>query len=94
MGESGSHFHDPAEKKRQINRLSRVIGHMQYIRRLMEEDADCGDVLMQIGAARSALNGLGKEIINEHMTHCIAHAMETGDETAILDFQEAIRRYM
>ena len=94
MSDSGTHLHDPAEKKRQINRLSRILGHMQYIRRLMEEDADCGDVLMQIAAARSALNGLGKEIINEHMTHCIAHAMETGDEEALKDFQEAIRRYM
>ena len=94
MSDSGTHLHDPAEKKRRINRLSRILGHMQYIRRLMEEDADCGDVLMQIAAARSALNGLGKEIINEHMTHCIAHAMETGDEEALKDFQEAIRRYM
>ena len=94
MSDSGTHLHDPAEKKRRINRLSRILGHMQYIRRLMEEDADCGDVLMQIAAARSALNGLGKEIINEHMTHCIAHAMETGDEEALTDFQEAIRRYM
>ena len=94
MSDSGTHLHDPAEKKRRINRLSRILGHMRYIRRLMEEDADCGDVLMQIAAARSALNGLGKEIINEHMTHCIAHAMETGDEEALKDFQEAIRRYM
>ena len=94
MSDSGTHLHDPAEKKRRINRLSRILGHMQYIRRLLEEDADCGDVLMQIAAARSALNGLGKEIINEHMTHCIAHAMETGDEEALKDFQEAIRRYM
>ena len=94
MSDIRTHLHDPAEKKRQINRLSRILGHMQYIRRLMEEDADCGDVLMQIAAARSALNGLGKEIINEHMTHCIAHAMETGDEEALTDFQEAIRRYM
>ena len=94
MSDSGTHLHDPAEKKRRINRLSRILGHMRYIRRLMEEDADCGDVLMQIAAARSALNGLGKAIINEHMTHCIAHAMETGDEEALTDFQEAIRRYM
>ncbi|MDD6157925.1 MAG: metal-sensing transcriptional repressor [bacterium] len=89
-----AHVHDPREKRRQINRLSRVIGHLQFIKRLMEEDSDCSDVLMQLAAARSALNGLGKEIINEHMTHCVAHAIESGDEKLIEDFQEAIRRYM
>ena len=89
-----AHVHDPREKRRQINRLSRVIGHLQFIKRFMEEDSDCSDVLMQLAAARSALNGLGKEIINEHMTHCVAHAIESGDEKLIEDFQEAIRRYM
>ena len=89
-----AHVHDPREKRRQINRLSRVIGHLQFIKRLMEEDSDCSDVLMQLAAARSALNGLGKEIINEHMTHCVANAIESGDEKLIEDFQEAIRRYM
>ena len=88
------HVHDPREKRRQINRLSRVIGHLQFIKRLMEEDSDCSDVLMQLAAARSALTGLRKEIITEHMPHCVAHAIESGDEKLIEDFQEAIRRYM
>ena len=88
------HVHDPRAKRRQINRLSRVIGHLQFIKRLMEEDSDCSDVLMQLAAARSALNALGKEIIHEHMPHCVAHAIESGEEKLIEDFQEAIRRYM
>ncbi|MBO4330973.1 MAG: metal-sensitive transcriptional regulator, partial [Oscillospiraceae bacterium] len=59
------HYHDPEEKKRQPNRLSRVIGHLEYVRRMVENDEDCAEVLMQISAVRSALNGLGKQIINE-----------------------------
>ena len=59
-----------------MNRLSRVIGHLEYVKRMISQDEDCADVLAQIAAARSALNGLGKQIINEHITHCITHAVE------------------
>ena len=88
------HYHDPKEKKRQMNRLSRIIGHLQYVKRMIEEDEDCAAVLMQISAARSALNGLGKEIINEHISHCIYHAIEEGDTEAIEEFQKAIEKYL
>ena len=88
------HHHDPAEKKRQMNRLSRVIGHLQYVQRMIERDEDCSAVLMQISAAKSALNGLGKEIINEHIAHCIAHAVEDGDTEAVEEFRMAIQKYL
>ncbi len=88
------HYHDPQEKKRQVNRLSRVIGHLQYVKRMIENDEDCAEVLIQISAVKSALNGLGKEIINEHIAHCITHAVEDGDTEAIEEFQKAIQRYL
>jgi len=88
------HYHDPEEKKRKINRLSRVIGHLEYVKRMIAEDEDCAAVLMQIAATRSALNGLGKEIIHEHISHCIAHAVEEGDTAALEEFQKAIQKYL
>ena len=88
-----SHYHSPEEKKRQLNRLSRVIGHLQHVKRMIEEDRDCADVLMQLSATRSALTGLGKEIINEHITHCITHAVQDGDMQAIEEFQKAIEKF-
>ncbi len=88
-----SHHHSPEEKKRQLNRLSRVIGHLQHVKRMIEEDQDCADVLMQLSASRSALTGLGKEIINEHITHCITHAVQDGDMEAIEEFQKAIEKF-
>ena len=94
MSHEHGHFHDPKEKKRQINRLSRVIGHLQHVKKMIENDEDCADVLMQIAASKSALNGLGKEIINEHISHCIAHAVEDGDTEAIEEFQKAIQKYI
>ena len=89
-----SHVHDPEEKKRQINRLSRIIGHLEYVKKMLIADNDCADVLIQISAAKSALNGLGKEIIQEHTTHCIAHAIEDGDMEQIREFFSAMQKYL
>lgn len=89
-----AHHHSPEEKKRQISRLNRIIGHLEYVKRMIENDEDCAEVLTQIAASRSALNGLGKQIIKEHISHCIIHAVEDGDTTAIDEFQKAIEKYM
>ena len=88
-----SHCHAPEEKKRQLNRLARVIGHLQHVKRMIEEDRDCAEVLVQLSATRSALTGLGKEIINEHIAHCITHAVEDGDMDAIEEFRKAIEKF-
>ena len=88
------HHHDPAEKKKQINRLSRAIGHLNHVKLMIENDDDCADVLMQLSAVNSALKNLGKEIINEHMTHCIIHAIEDGDTRAVEEFQKAVQKFI
>ncbi len=88
-----AHFHSPEEKKRQLNRLSRVIGHLQHVKKMIEADEDCADVLNQLSATRSAITGLGKEIMNEHIRHCISHAIEDGDMEAVEEFQKAIEKF-
>ncbi len=88
------HHHSPEEKKRRLNRISRAIGHLNHIKKMIESDEDCADVLNQLSAVRSAISGLGKEIINEHITHCIAHAMEDGDESAVDEFKKSIEKFM
>ena len=94
-GEHGHHHvHDPKEKRRQISRLARVIGHLEYVKRMLEADEDCSDVLIQISASKSALNGLGKQIIKEHISHCITHAVEEGDTSALEEFEKAIEKYI
>ena len=91
---ASAHTHDPAVKKKQLNRLSRVIGHLEHVKSMIERDEDCSDVLMQMAAAKSALNGLGKSIINEHLAHCIVHAIEDGDIAQIEEFQKSIEKYI
>ena len=88
------HYHDPEEKKRQLNRLARAIGHLQHVKAMIERDEDCADVLMQLSAVNAALKNLGKEIINEHMTHCIAHAIADGDMELVEEFQKAVQKFI
>lgn len=88
------HYHSPEEKKKQLNRMARAIGHLQKVKSMMENDEDCADVLIQISAVNAALRNLGKEIINEHMTHCIVHAIEEGDATAVEEFKKAVKKFM
>ena len=88
------HYHSPEEKKKQLNRMARAIGHLQKVKSMMENDEDCADVLIQLSAVNAALRNLGKEIINEHMTHCIVHAIEEGDATAVEEFKKAVQKFM
>ena len=94
MEHTHKHYHSQEEKKKQINRTSKAIGHLQHVKTMIENDEDCADVLMQLSAVTSALRNLGKEIINEHMTHCIAHALEDGDTTAVEEFKKAVKKFI
>ena len=94
MKHEHGHFHSPEEKKKQLNRISKAIGHLQHVKLMIEHDDDCAEVLMQLSAVNSALRSLGKEIINEHMTHCITHAIEDGDMEAVEEFQKAIKKFI
>jgi DNA-binding FrmR family transcriptional regulator len=91
---SHAHYHSPEEKKRQLNRIAKAIGHLNHVKGMIEEDEDCAEVLTQLSAVNSALRGLGKEIINEHMTHCIIHAIEDGDTAAVEEFQKAVEKFL
>lgn len=88
------HYHSEEEKKKQLNRLARATGHLQRVKTMIENDEDCADVLIQLSAVEAALHNLGKVIINEHMTHCIVHALEDGDTEAVEEFQEAIQKFL
>ena len=88
-----AHYHSAEEKKKQLNRIARAIGHLQHVKAMIENDEDCADVLLQLFAVNSALKNLGKEIINEHMTHCIVHAIEDGDMESVKEFQKAVSKF-
>lgn len=88
------HPHTHANKKAVANRLARAIGHLEKVKRMVENDEDCAEVLVQLAAVRAALENAGKVILREHIQHCIVDAVEDGDEDAILDLCDAIDKFM
>ncbi len=89
-----SHVHDHPNKKIVINRLARIIGHLEGVKRMVEDDTDCSDILIQISAVRSALNNTGKVILEDHINHCLIHAHENNDTDAITKLNEAIGKFL
>ncbi len=88
------HHHDPKHMKAISNRLSKAIGLLEALKQMVEDDRDCAEVLVQLAEVRSAINNCGKEILKEHMSHCIVHAVQDGDEQAIIELNEAVDKFM
>lgn len=88
------HVHSAAEKKAVINRLSKAIGHLEAVKRMVEKDEDCSEVLIQLAAVRSAINNTGKVVLKNHMNHCIVEAVEENDEEAIRLLNQAIDKFI
>ena len=66
-----SHTHDPHEVRAIVNRLKRSVGHLDKVRRMVEQGEDCADVLIQLSAVKAEINNTGKLILKQHMEHCI-----------------------
>jgi DNA-binding FrmR family transcriptional regulator len=62
-----------------LKRLKRLEGQVRGIARMVEEDRYCVDILTQVAAARAALKGVEKLVIDDHAAHCIADALASGD---------------
>ena len=88
------HVHSHAQTKAVVNRLSRAIGHLESIKRMVEDGRDCTEVLIQLSAVKSAINNTGKIILQDHIEHCIVDAVEHGDRDAIKELEKAIDRFM
>lgn len=93
-GEGHRHVHSEAEKKAVINRLSKAIGHMEAVKRMVERDEDCSEVLIQLAAVRSAINNTGKVVLKNHIDHCIVEAVEENDQEAIRKLNQAIDKFI
>ena len=86
------HVHE--NQKAVANRLARAIGHLNKVKRMVEEGYDCADVLVQLAAVRSALDNTGKVILNDHIRHCMVDAVQMGDEHAVDELCSAIDKFM
>jgi DNA-binding FrmR family transcriptional regulator len=88
------HTHNHQNTKAVLNRLSRASGHLNSVKRMVEEGKDCSEVLIQLSAVIAALNNTGKLILKDHLENCIVDAVESGDNKAIENLNKAIDSFM
>ena len=85
------------DKAALVKRLHRIEGQVRGIERMVEDDRYCIDVLTQISAVNTALESLALKILDEHVRHCVAGALSSGDEEDALvkteELLEAVQRF-
>ena len=80
------------EKKRLINRLSRIEGQVRGVRGMVEKDAYCTDILLQVTAIASALDAFQRELLCEHIRTCVVQDIRDGRDETVEELIETLRR--
>ena len=88
------HSHTHTNTKAVLNRLSRALGHLTAVRGMVEQGRDCAEVLIQLAAVRSAINGTCEVILKDHLEHCIVDAIKTGDMETLEKLKRAVELLM
>ncbi|HJA65335.1 CsoR family transcriptional regulator [Lachnoclostridium sp. An169] len=88
------HKHTHTQTKAVVNRLSRAIGHLETVKKMVENGQDCSEVLIQLAAVRAALTNTGKLILKDHLDHCIVDAVSENDPEALEQFKKAIDQFI
>ena len=82
------------EKKALVKRLKLAEGQIRGIQKMIEEDAYCPDILIQVSAVTSALNSFNKELLACHIRSCVSEDIKNGNNEAIDDFVKTIQKLM
>ena len=88
------HVHSHEHTAAVSNRLARAIGHLEAVRKMVEDNRDCSEVLIQLAAVRSALASTSRIILKDHMEHCIVDAIEEHDQSALDELNRAIDKLL
>ncbi len=82
------------ERRDMINRLSRIEGQVRGIKRMVEENAYCPDILIQVSAVNAALNSFNKVLLAEHIRTCVADDIREGNEDTIDELVLVLQKLM
>lgn len=77
-----------------VNRLSRIEGQVRGIKNMIENDAYCTDVLVQVSAVQAALNAFSKELLSNHIHTCVAENIRKGDDSVIDELVVTLQKLM
>lgn len=86
--------HSEKEKNTLISRLNRIEGQVRGIKGMIEKDVYCDDVLNQIASVQSALNGVGKLLLEHHMRSCIIDRIQEGDTDVLTELLTTMNKLM
>ena len=89
-----NHTHSHTQTKAVLNRMSRLIGHLQSIRRMVEDGRDCSEVLIQLSAVNAAIRSVSKVILKDHLEHCVVDAVHDNDHETIEQLTKAIDQFI
>ncbi|PNV59668.1 metal-sensitive transcriptional repressor [Clostridium sp. chh4-2] len=82
------------EYKSLVHRLNRIEGQIRGIKNMVEKDAYCTDILVQVAAATAALNSFSKELLSSHIRTCVADDIRSGKDETIDELVDTIRKLM
>ena len=84
----------PEEQKSLTNRLSRTEGQVRGLREMLQKDAYCTDILVQVSAVTAALNSFSKELLATHIRTCVADGIRQGDDGVIDELVTTLQKLM
>ena len=86
--------HAGKEYKDLMTRLNRIEGQVQGIRRMVEEDRYCVDILTQVSAIQAALNAFNRELLTRHIKSCVVTDIQNGREEAVDELCQTVQKLM
>lgn len=86
--------HEGKEYKNLMTRLNRIEGQVQGIRRMVEEDRYCVDILTQVSAIQAALNAFNRELLTRHIKSCVVTDIQNGREEAVDELCQTVQKLM
>ena len=85
---------DPEEKRKLMNRLSRIEGQIRGLKGMVEKDDYCADILTQAAAANAALNAFSRELLSNHMHSCVVRDIRDGRDETIDELLGILQKMM
>ena len=82
------------ERKALLNRLSRIEGQVRGIRKMVETDCYCTDILTQVSAVQAALNAFNRELLSSHIRTCVADDIRSGKDETIDELVQTLQKLM
>lgn len=81
-------------KKPLLTRLKRIEGQVRGLQKMIEEDRYCVDIIIQINAVNAALKQVGFSLLEDHTSHCVLHAIESGDgEESVKELIDVVKQF-